>query len=358
MRLARYSLSMALDALRHAVRDLQLEGQHVLIAASGGVDSTVLLEGMNQIAEAEGLKISVAPVNHGLRGAESDGDEVAVSRRAAGLGLRFSSSRVDPHRLREGGSKRARPTLQEAARMCRYAALEEIARAHGADCIATAHNLDDQAETVLMRLLRGASPSALGGIPERSSDGTVVRPLLAVSRAEIEAFARDQGLEWREDASNASDAYTRNRLRHHWIPGLATEFNPQLLRSLARLAESQRRDSEWIEDLVELKAQEFWRVWDCDEPESPVVGPGLQLRLEGWAELPEALALRLAARAMRDLGAGRDISRVHLMRLWRFLASQKLATGAELELPGGLRLIRARDGFRMGWVEVDGQGSC
>jgi tRNA(Ile)-lysidine synthase len=349
---------MVLDVLSRAVRDLRLGGQHVLIAVSGGVDSTVLLEGMHRVASAEGLKLSVAHINHGLRGEESDGDERFVSLRAAEMGLRFSSARVDPRSLREGGTKRARPTLQEAARTCRYRALETIAEEHAADCIATAHTLDDQAETVLMRLLRGASPSALGGIPERSREGGVVRPLLAASRAEIEAFARSEGLDWREDSSNASDAYTRNRLRRHWIPGLAEEFNPQLLRAVARLAESQRRDSEWIDELVELKAGELWGIKDHDDAEGRMSGRGLELVEEGWAELPEALALRLAARAMRELGAGRDISRVHLVRLWRFLAAENLYTGAELELPGGLRLIKARGVFRMGRVEVDAKGSC
>lgn len=349
---------MILDAISRAVLDLRLEGRHVLIAASGGVDSTVLLEGMNQVASAEGLKLSVAHINHGLRGEESDGDERAVSLRAAGLGLRFSSARVDPRSLREGGTKQARPTLQEAARTCRYQALESIAEDHGADCIATAHTLDDQAETVLMRLLRGASPSALGGIPERSRDGAVVRPLLRVSRTEIEAFARAEGLDWREDTSNASDAYTRNRLRRHWIPGLAADFNPQLLRSVARLAESQRRDSEWIDELVESKARELWGIMEHEGAEGRLSGRGLELVDQGWAELPEALALRLVARAMRELGAGRDISRVHLVRLWRFLAAQNLDTGAELELPAGLRLIKARRGFRMGRIAVDDKGSC
>lgn len=92
--------------------------------------------------------------------------------------------------------------------------------------------------------------------------------------------------------------------------------------------------------------------------EGRLSGRGLELVDQGWAELPEALALRLVARAMRELGAGRDISRVHLVRLWRFLAAQNLDTGAELELPAGLRLIKARRGFRMGRIAVDDKGSC
>ena len=345
---------MVLTALKHALRDLALEGQHVLVAVSGGIDSTVLLEGLARLASEHDLALSVGHVHHGLRGEEADADERAVLSRAARLGLAFSSERVDPRALREGASNRARPTLQEAARNLRYAALNSIAREHGADCIATAHNLDDQAETVLMRLLRGTGPSGLGGIPERSPDGRIVRPLLAVSRLEIETYAKETGLEWREDGSNASDAYTRNRLRRHWIPQLAAEFNPQLLRSIGRLAESERRDAEWIAELVEAESKRFWSLKEHEGAEGAMRGRVLELSATGWASLPEALALRLARRAMQEMDAGRDISRVHLERIWRFLASPDTSPGAELELPGGLRIVCIRGGFRMGRIEVEG----
>ena len=120
--------------------------------------------------------------------------------------------------------------------------------------LATGHQADDQAETVLLRLLRGTGPDGLGGIPERSPDGRIVRPLLGVSRAEIERFARSRRLSWREDASNASERYARNRLRRRWLPGLTQDFNPRLLRAIGNLAEAQRRDSEWIISRVEQEA--------------------------------------------------------------------------------------------------------
>jgi tRNA(Ile)-lysidine synthase len=246
---------MLIKALERSVTALGLAGSRGLVAVSGGIDSVVLMSALAELAPAHGLMLSVGHVHHGLRGAESDADEAFVRERAAALDLAFESERVAPGELREGRSNRERPTLQEAARSLRHAALRRMAERAGAELIVTAHNLDDQVETVLMRLFRGAGPDGLGGIAERSADGRVVRPLLAIPRADIEAFARERGLAWREDSSNASARYTRNRLRNEWLPALADAFNPQLLRAIGNLAEAQRRDSEWIEALVEQAAQ-------------------------------------------------------------------------------------------------------
>ena len=176
----------------------------------------------------------------------------------------------------------------------------------------------------------------LGGIPERSRNGRVVRPLLSVTRREIEGFARVRRLSWREDASNARLDYARNRLRHRWLPGLAREFNPQLLRAIANLAEAQRRDSEWIE--VEVEREAGARLLE--------EGAWLVIDAKDWDSLPEALARRLARAALERCGAGRLVTRVHLERATRFLTSGR--PGTAIELPGGLRLQRDARGFRLG----------
>ncbi|MCZ6465332.1 MAG: tRNA lysidine(34) synthetase TilS, partial [Proteobacteria bacterium] len=225
------------------------------MALSGGVDSTVLLHALAALAPGLVLDLRVGHVNHGLRGRESDADEAAAHAAAEGLGLAFASERVEPESLRQGRPSGRRPTLQEAARTLRYRAFRRMAGALGATRIATAHQADDQAETVLLRLLRGTGPDGLAGIPEQSADGRIVRPLLRVSRQEIVEFARERGLRWREDPGNRSSRYARSRLRQRWLPGLAREFNPQLLRAIANLAEAQRGDSEWIEALVEEEAE-------------------------------------------------------------------------------------------------------
>jgi tRNA(Ile)-lysidine synthase len=325
-----------LRALESAVRRLGLPGRGVLVAVSGGVDSTVLLHGLASLPQRLGLRLAAGHVNHGLRAAESDADEALAGELAGRLGVAFRACRVRPERLREGASSRARPTLQEACRRLRYDALAAQAAELGLERLATAHTADDQAETVLLRLLRGSAGDGLAGIPERSSDGRVVRPLLAATRAEILDYAGRHGLAWREDPSNHSEVYARSRLRTRWLPGLARDFNPGLLRSLGRLAEAQRRDAEWMESLVEREAQERFRV----EADTIWIEPA------GWSELPEALAYRLARWALRRAGIARDVSNIQLSRVVRFLGGA--VPGRAIELPGHLVLAREPSGFRLG----------
>ncbi len=326
------------EAFEAAVLGPGIARRHCLVAVSGGVDSVALLHGLVELRARAELDLTVAHVHHGLRGEEADGDEAFVRALAGDLDVAFVQARVEPAVLRESGPKRARPTLQEAARRLRWEALEALRQRVDADAIVTAHHLDDQAETVLMRLFRGTSPEGLGGMAPVSEDGRRVRPLLDVSRSEIEAWARSRGLRWREDASNESDAYTRNRLRRRWIPGLSADFNPQLLRAVARLAEAQRTDSAWIDTAV----REI-------EPDWVGVDRGARvLRLEGWGDLPNALARRLVARAVSDLGGGRDLSAKHIDRVLEFLASpERHEGGRSLELPGGIRLTRAAKQWRL-----------
>src|SRR5262249_19517422 len=220
-------------------------------------------------------------------------------------------------------------------RTLRYAALDGIAQRLGAQRIATAHHAGDQAETVLLRLLRGTGPDGLGGIPERSRDGRIVRPLLRLTRADLERYAAARALTWREDRSNASPDYARNRVRS-FLPALARDFNPQLLRAIADLAEAQRRDSEWI------------RAWVEREAGARFTSEGSWLRIDAkdWGALPEALSRRLAREALTRAGSARHASRVHLERISRFLCNP--APGRRLELPGGVELRCDRAGFRLG----------
>jgi tRNA(Ile)-lysidine synthase len=318
-------MSGLLSALRTASDRLGLRGRAVLVATSGGLDSTVLAHGLEALSQELDLNLAIGHVNHGLR-ADADADQEAVAALAHRLGRPFHARRVDPERARASGPSRARPSLQEAARAARYRALEEMARAAGAERIATAHTADDQAETVLLRVLRGTGPSGLAGIPASSRRGRVVRPLLRVFRAEVETFARERGLSWREDPSNRSE---------RWLPGLAEAFNPRLLRALVDLAEAQGRDEEWIQAEVGRAATSRLEV----------DGEGLWIEGKDWATLPEALARRLLRLALHRVGGGRDVSRVHLARADAFL--KRAAPGRQLELPGGLVLDSCGDRFRL-----------
>jgi tRNA(Ile)-lysidine synthase len=336
---------MLLDVSAASVR-LGLPGRSVLVACSGGVDSVALAHALHRLRESLDLKLALGHVHHGLRGAEADADAARVRELGAKYGMLVLVSRVNPHESRAGHSSRTRPTLQEAARRARYAALEAQAVRAGAELVSTAHNLDDQAETVLLRLFRGAGPDSLAGIPEASPDGRIVRPLLGVGRSEITRFARAEGLEWNEDATNLDTNYARNRLRRDWLPGLTEQFNPQLLRAIGHLAETLRTDGEWIRDVVD---QELAGL-SLREPD------GLRIDPTPWPTLPEGLARRLVHRMLAVSGAGRDISRIHVLRCVAFLRSAR--TGSRLELPGGLELRRARDAFWLVPAGVRPRGSC
>jgi len=329
-----------------ALRSLELSGRGLLVAVSGGLDSTTLLHTLALLSRRQGLKLWIGHVNHGLRGAESEADQRFVEGLGEARGIPVFCRRVDPASLRKDVSSRSRPTLQEAARSLRREALLGMAGSCGADVVATAHHADDQAETVLLRLLRGTGPDGMGGMSARSPDGCFVRPLLGVPRAEVEAFARAEGLLWREDSSNRSLDYSRNRLRSHWVPGLRDDFNPRLLRAIVDLAEAQRTDAEWIQSAVEHELDDRVRV----------VAGGVQLLRRGWDELHDALARRVASRLLANCGAGRDVRRVHLLRMLRFLRGGR--TGTRIELPGGLVLRCEQDAFWLGPREVRENRAC
>jgi len=330
--------------LEEAIEELDLAGRSVAVAVSGGVDSVCLLHALWSVRNRHRLSLSVAHVNHGLRGEESESDAAFVCELAAGLEVPAAVRRIDPEALRARQTGRARLTLQEAARKLRYEALREMAEELGAERIATAHHRNDQVETVFLRLLRGTGPDGLGGIPERSHGGRVVRPLLRAGREDVVAYACENRLEWREDASNANLRYRRNALRATWLPKLAEEFNPQLLNAVAQLADAQRRDSAWIEELVAAEADRRFQLLEGE----------IRISRGGWEEVPEALALRLARRAIQEMGRGREVTGLHLERVVAFWRQGR--TGSRIELPGHLVMWCERGQFRLCHAGADPGG--
>jgi tRNA(Ile)-lysidine synthase len=214
-------------------RALLRPGMRVAVAVSGGADSVALLRALVEAAPEIGLVVSVAHVHHGIRGAEADADADFVAGLAAEHGLEFRRKDVDAPMA----ARAKRETLEEAARNLRYAWFGELLALGAVDAVATAHTLDDQAETVLHKLLRGAWTEGLSGIHPVLAQprGAILRPFLGVRRAEIEAWLSRIGQPWKEDATNADMSYTRNRLRHELLPVLAA-FNPQIYGHLANLA--------------------------------------------------------------------------------------------------------------------------
>ncbi len=216
-----------------AARDLLHRGDRVVVAVSGGPDSMALLHVLWEVRERLGLTLEVAAVDHGLR-ADARREVALVRERAAALGLPFSVVEVDvaaERRARRGAS------VQDAARDARLRALAALARAHGANRVALGHQADDQAETILYRIVRGTGVPGLAGIPY--SRDLFIRPLLDVTRAQIRRYLRLRSIPSIEDPSNADTRFARARIRHHILPALAGE-NPRVAEALRSLAASAR----------------------------------------------------------------------------------------------------------------------
>lgn len=264
-------------------------GTRVVAAVSGGSDSVALLFILDELARRGALRLAgVAHLNHQIRGAEADGDAAFVEALAARLGLPFDPGRVDvPARARA-----SRCSVELAGRQARLEFLRQSLGRLGGDVVALAHTRDDQAETVLLRLVRGAGPRGLGGMAPRTDDR--VRPLLDIRRDELRAWLGTRREAWREDKTNDDVGVARNRVRHEVLPRLAL-LNPRVGEALARAARIHAADARLLDQLAAVEADrlvvhEAWQV---------------RLSLDELARLPEALARRVVLRALETLDSSR-----------------------------------------------------
>lgn len=218
-------------------------GDRIVVAVSGGPDSVALLSVLHSLASSCNLSLWVAHFNYGLRGRESDDDAAFVRRLSERYSIPHTCERLV---LAEDVCKGR--SLQEAAREARYAALTRVRASFGADKVALGHTRDDQAETVIMWLLRGAGSTGLSGMPCLRLP--FIRPLLTVGRMDVLSYLSEQGLDFREDSSNAKSIYLRNRVRHDVLP-LLKQFNPAILDGLTRQADILREDNRCLDDIAE-----------------------------------------------------------------------------------------------------------
>jgi len=252
--------------------------QRVAVAVSAGKDSVCLLHVLVELAPRWNLSLSVIHLNHGLRGAASDGDAKFVAELAASLGLPFFAESSDVRLLDKN--------IEQAGRRARQRFYRKILEQGLADRVAVGHTRSDQAETVLSRLLRGSGTAGLSGIRPVRSDG-IVRPLIECDPEEIRAYLARRGLSWREDASNQDRCFARNRIRQELLPRLTREYNPALTRSLARLA------------ALSLEDEAYWtaRVDEAAAQVLLVQGPAVLMPVEKLNGLPVALRRRVIRRA-------------------------------------------------------------
>ena len=303
-------------------------GNRVVVALSGGPDSVALTRIMSELAEtARFAVVGVAHLNHQLRDA-AGADEEFCRTLAGRLSLPCLVGQADVPAL----ATRERISVEEAGHRERYAFFRHAAGTLRADCLATAHTRDDQAETYLMRLLRGAGPVGLSGIHPRSGD--VVRPLLDVSKSVLREYLSAIGQEFREDETNRDVTVTRNRIRHELIPFLERRFSPSVVDVLARETKIARSDAEWLEDQANAAASEIVKYGD---------GVAV-LDQEGLSGQPVALARRVVKRAVEHV-AGTGVGFDQVERLLA-IAAEGAASPSEVDIPG------CRAAISNGWLTI------
>ncbi|MEF3168665.1 MAG: tRNA lysidine(34) synthetase TilS [Deltaproteobacteria bacterium] len=300
-------------------------GARILVAVSGGADSVCLLHLLKEYQEELDLSIHVVHVEHGLRAEESERDARFVEEMAKGLSLPFHLARVDVRGL----AHRAALSVQEAARGLRYGFFEEVRRTTGADLLATAHTADDQAEELLMRLIRGSGLPGLSGIAAER-DGWIIRPLLACTRDEIVSYLSKRGIPWVEDSSNAKSVYLRNRVRAELLPFIKKRFNPSFHMGVERITRILADEDDYLEDVTR-------RVFEdaCVEKG----GGYCVLELECIRKVHPAIRRRVCRRAIQEAGLmSGSIRSVHIETFDRIVTGE--APGAWMPLPRGGRVER------------------
>jgi tRNA(Ile)-lysidine synthase len=297
----------------------------ILAAVSGGADSVAMLRALHELAPRAGFRLAAAHLNHRLRGAESDRDETFVRDLCARLNVALETRRA-------GTLAAGMPNLEEAAREARHDFLRCSAGRAGASHIALAHNAGDQAETVLMRLLRGAGVAGLGAMAE-SGPGLIVHPMLTLERATVEEYLRAIGQPWIEDSTNASSAMLRNRVRRELLPYLEHKYAPGLSGRLVGLAAEMRALDAYLSRAAEV---DLMRVRRADGA----------LDLAGFASIDPALKPVVMRRYLAGaLGGLRRVSRGHIDAVLRLVAAGP-PNGA-IALPRGWRALREYSRLRL-----------
>ena len=315
-RLKRYYVSV-LKAISQYVRHhgLLKPGDRVGIAVSAGADSIALLRAMLELRANLGIVLSVIHFHHGIRGVEADADESFVAQLANRHNIPLHNDRADVPQFAKQNSL----SLEAAARKLRYEFFETLLRDGAVDKICTAHTSDDQAETVLLRFLRGSGTRGLAGIHPvlKLERGEIIRPMLDVSRADVLAYLKSIGQDWREDSSNADTAHTRNRIRHELLPLLERDYNPNLRQLLSEVADASRdEEAFWSQLIAGIAADAIDQHDGAIHVRLGTAAPAIRRRL-----------LRLASER-----AGLRLDFHHVEQLLALAAHQQ---NTELELPNG-----------------------
>ncbi len=265
--------------VRDAIRRYGMlsDGETVIVGLSGGADSTALLHILLSLKEELGISLKACHINHNLRGEESDGDENFVRALCERLEVPLTVFGIDVK-----GSSSKHESLEETARKLRYREFERLCREEGAR-LATAHTASDNAETVLINMVRGTGTKGLSGIPPVRD--YIIRPLIRCTREEIEEYCIKNGISFVTDSSNLTDDYTRNKIRHKVIP-LLKEFNPSLIEGISRMTAIVGEDMSFLEEYSSVKAEECLNEGKLDSRK--------------LLALPKAVRCRIIASALKE----------------------------------------------------------
>src|SRR5215471_3010827 len=327
-----------IDRVRQYVRHQRLlaPGDRLAVAVSGGADSVALLRVLVELRRELGIVLSVAHFHHGIRGAEADADQQFVKDLAGSLQLNFYLGAGDaPVHARVH-----KMSLETAARELRHRWFLALVNEGKADKIATAHTLDDQAETVLMRILRGAGALGLAGIFPEQEEKHLVRPLLEVSRSEVEHYLKSIGQTWRTDSTNLDFEHTRNRIRHELLPQLERDYNPALRQTLADLAEVARGEAAYWGLEAGSLLPRLVRPGKPSRSGRSAAGKAsetLSLDLAAFRNLPLAAQRQVLQRLGKQMGASIEFK--HIQQLTEMASGG--AQSKRLLLPGGLVAARS-----------------
>ena len=329
-----YNARAMLDHIQRAFErhSMARRGDLLLVAVSGGADSVALLHALWTLRTKLGIRLAVAHLHHGIRGAAANADAAFVRRLAKRLALPLAEEygRV-PQQARAAGI-----SLEMAARTARYDFFRNVAEKLSAAGVAVAHTADDQAETVLLRLARGAGPQGLGGMePVSRRDGLkIIRPLLGVTRTEIVAYLKKNRLRWREDASNRDTHFLRNRVRHEILPLLERRLNPQIRAALLKTAEVLREENDLLDRIAGRALS----------PQAPRRAGAARPTLSVKRLIKLPLALRRRVLRLWLIGAGVDAEQLDFAAVAAALALMENQRGTKsVELGGGWKIIRRYD---------------
>jgi len=322
-----------IDQVRITIKKYNMLEKHdrILVGLSGGPDSIVLLHILSQLRKEYMLDIYIAHLDHKFRGEQSTSDRKFCEDIAGKSGFDIVCEEIDVPKI----IKKEKISPEEAARQARYDFFERVARKKNITKIAVGHTRDDQAETVLMRLIRGSGMLGLGGVaPVKDIHGiTVIRPVIEISRSRIDSFIKEFGLEFRHDSSNDDVSFTRNRIRHELFPYLEGKFNPNIKEVLANMAENLRVENEFLEKFARRKFKGMVRKNKSG---------AIEIDIKKFRKQPEAMRKRIFRSSLEALkGNLRRFTYQHWKEVKDLIESRP--GNSIVDLPGDINIVKRKE---------------